>query len=96
MESYGEHTQTRTFENHANLLAYLANHRCTLRRMAFNALLNAKAALSYIGFSLRLLFEKVVRTGSYLRTQLRVLSIVGTSTICLRIIKSSTLLSTST
>ena len=24
-ESYGELTQTRTFENHANLLAYLAN-----------------------------------------------------------------------
>ena len=24
-ESYGEHTQTRTFENHATLLAYLAN-----------------------------------------------------------------------
>ena len=24
-ESYSEHTQTRTFENHANLLAYLAN-----------------------------------------------------------------------
>ena len=25
MESYSEHTQTRTFENHSNLLAYLAN-----------------------------------------------------------------------
>ena len=24
-ESYGERTQTRTFENHANLLAYLAS-----------------------------------------------------------------------
>ena len=24
-ESYGEHTQTRTFESHANLLTYLAN-----------------------------------------------------------------------
>ena len=25
MEGYGEHTQTRTFESHANLLACLAN-----------------------------------------------------------------------
>ena len=25
MVSYGEHTQTRTFENHGNLLNYLAN-----------------------------------------------------------------------
>ena len=71
MESYGERTQTHTFENHANLLAYLANWPL------YTSLLNAKAALSYalLKFSLRLLFEKLPERAPT-KTQLRVLSII--------------------
>ena len=52
-EIYSERTQTRTFENHANLLTWQTD-RSSPRRMAFKALhvLNGKAALSYsIGFA---------------------------------------------
>ena len=48
-------------------LTWKADH-CTSRRMAFKALLNAKARpfpSLRSSFSLRLLFEKTARTGSY-------------------------------
>ena len=41
--SYGERTQTHTFENHANYSLTWQANRCTSRRMAFKALLNVKA-----------------------------------------------------
>ena len=60
MESYSEHTQTRTFENHANVhsLTWQTDY-CSPWRMAFNAQLNAKAAL-FLGFG-QVLFVLVVR-----------------------------------
>ena len=71
-ESYGDHTQTYTFENNANLLAYFGkNDCCTPRRMAFKALLNTKALLK---LSLRLLLKKTDRTAAT-KTWLCVLSI---------------------
>ena len=46
-ESCGERTQTRTFENHAITCSLTwQTDRCTPRRMAFKALLNAKTAFS--------------------------------------------------
>ena len=39
MESYGERTQTRTFENHANLLAYLASWRLYFPENGFQGII---------------------------------------------------------
>ena len=63
-ESYGEHTQTRTFKNHANFNTCL---QCTPQRIAFNVLLNAKVALP-LKPSQHLLFKKSARIGSYSNT----------------------------
>ena len=87
--SYGERTQTGTFENH--LVTYLANWPLyTLQRMGFNVLISAKAACPSPKLCSSLLctycLRKTTRTGSYL-TRLCVPSItdtqprVGTSTI---------------
>ena len=106
-ESYGERTQTRTFEYYANLLASLLvpweTDRCTPWRMAFKALLNAKVALPWalLKFSLRLLLQNNCQNGlllkhgnMYCRLSIDTITCVGTSTIHLRSTKPPTLLST--
>ena len=57
MEGYGEHTQTHTFENHANYLLTWQTDHCSLRRMAIK-----HQGGSFLGFaevSLCLLFEEL-------------------------------------
>ena len=49
--SYGEHTQTCTFENHANLFAYLANRPLYTRRMAFQVLRIKHQGSPFLGFA---------------------------------------------
>ena len=61
---YTERTQTRTFENHTNLLAYLANWPLfTLENGTIKC--QCSPFLGFAQVSLHLVFEKTAKTGSY-------------------------------
>ena len=77
MESFSEHTQTRTFKNHANLLAYLANWPLFSLENGFQGAIKRQGS-PFLGFaqvSLHLLFEKLPERAPN-KTQLRVLSMI--------------------
>ena len=63
-ESYSECTQTRVFENHANLLAYLVNWPLFTPENGFQGAVECQG-FALLKFSLCLLFENTARTGSY-------------------------------
>ena len=69
MVSYGEHTQTHTFENHANLLNYLANWPLYTSEHVFQGTIKCQPGpflQALLKHSLCLLFEKkTARMGSY-------------------------------
>ena len=62
MASYGKHTQTRTFENHANILKYVANCPLYILVNGFKALHQGSPFLGFAQVSSALI--ETARRGS--------------------------------
>ena len=92
-ESYSERTQTHTFENHANLLAYLANWPLFTLENGFQGTIKCQGG-PFLGFAH--FFSELIETGLLLKhsyvtciVDYRSTTWVDTSTIRLCSIKSS-------
>ena len=66
-ESYGERTQIHTFENHANLLAYLANWLLYTPENGFQGTIKCQCGpfLGFARFLCAYCLKKTAGTGSY-------------------------------
>jgi len=93
--SYGGRKQTRTFENHDNLLAYLTNLPVYTPENGFRSIIKCQSC-PFLSFA-QAFFALIVRINCQNGVPLSTASCtvdyatmgVGTSTICLRSIKSS-------